>query len=196
MEEPKKIEIQFNIMDAAMKLGLMLGVYQVAKLALAVVAVHGSTLAGVLLILVAIGVPAFLWWIVREYRNRNCKLLFPFALAWLTSILTCLFASVIAGVATYIYMQYLDNGAFASGILSQLELVKESANAAQANGTADAESVQVYLNQIEAVSKLLASLTPKQAVMQMFNNNLFWGNLFSLVVGFATSTYALFKKKN
>ncbi|MCQ2110306.1 MAG: DUF4199 domain-containing protein [Bacteroidaceae bacterium] len=194
MENPEKIEIRFNILDAAMKLGLMLGIYQIAKLAILVVAVKGSTVASLVLVALSIGVPVFLWWLVKAYRDRNCRLLFPFPMAWLTSVLTCLFASVIAGVATFAYLQYLDGGAFAADLMAQIEGLKQAAleTATETEGAGD---VQQYVQQLEAMGKLLAQMTPRQAVLQLFNNNLFWGNLFSVAVGLATSTYALFKKK-
>ncbi len=171
-----------NISQGAMRLGIWLGLYQTVKLALFPLALKYPTLT-LLLIIVAVGVPFFLWRLVRNFRDNETNGFFPFISAWLLSMMTILFATMISSIVAYLYLRYIDGGSFMTAMAAQMEASK----AMIFSGDLPVADTNAAVKTVENVIELFSSMTPLEFTKQIISSTLFWGNLFSIVIALITA---------
>jgi len=192
---PKRILVNISIMDAAKYIGMYLGLYMLLVMALFVYSLKNQG-GSLLLIPAMLGLPVLFWYLVKNYRDRNSSIFFPFSVAWLISLLSFLMASVILSVMAYLYLRYLDHGNLMEALSAQVEAMKvmmtQAAEAAQAaatgtDATDTAAATAQTIENIDAMMENLKAMNMKQLAIQLFNSNLMWGNILSIVVAVITA---------
>ena len=176
-----------SILDATMKLGLGLGLYQIVKMVMFLLGMK-ATAAGMLFIVMALGVPFFAARLIRRFRDRECMGFLPFSVSWIITILTFLFATVLSSLAVYLYLRFIDNGAFSDAMVSGIDSYRQGLE------TADAGNAAGMAGQFDALKELFSTMTPTEMTKQFVGMSLFWGNLLSVVIAlFTTSLKPKFK---
>ena len=177
--------IRINVIQSAMKLGLVFGIFQTVKLALFPLTLQHQIFS-LLLMPAVFGSPVILWLIVRRFRESEAAEFFPFIYAWPLTIMTVLFAAVISTVVAYVYLQYVDHGAFVTALAAQIEVSVEAIG--QQNPTGE---MSAMLSQMDEYLKVLRSMTPIQFSKQVFSILLFWGNIISVIIAAVTARVRL-----
>lgn len=178
----EKAKNQTGLINVAMTLGTYLGLYQIAKYALIVLSLK-SALFSLLLMAVIIGVPFFVYFLIKRYRNKHTEGYFPFAISWILTLTTIFFATILSVMVCYLYLRYIDHGALIDSIIIQMQNMKEFYSN---SGITDPESV---ISQLDMIIDLFKSMTIMELTKQLLSISLFWGNLISIAV-------ALFTAKN
>lgn len=94
----------------AMQNGMFCGLWTIGCLACFVGGLTQPMLAD-LWLLMLVGFPVFVWILTLRFRKIvGLDVNFPFARGFMHALLTQLYASIWAGVATFVYMQYVDGG--------------------------------------------------------------------------------------
>jgi hypothetical protein len=178
----EKAKNQTGLINVAMTLGTYLGLYQIAKYALMVLTLN-SPLFSLLLMAVMIGVPFFVYFLIKRYRNTQTEGYFPFAISWMLTLTTIFFATILSVMVFYLYLRFIDHGAFFESIISQLQNSKEIYTN---SGIEDAEA---FSSQLDMFIDFFKSMTIMEFTKQLLSISLFWGNLIAIAV-------ALFTAKN
>lgn len=165
-----------------MTLGTYLGLYQIAKYALIVLSLK-SPIFSLLLMAVIIGVPFFIYFLIKRYRDKNTEGYFPFAVSWMLTLTTIFFATILSVMVCYLYLRYIDHGAFFDLLITQFQKMKDFYSI---SGIADSKAV---ISQIDIFLDLFKSMTIMELTKQLLSLSLFWGNIIAIAV-------ALFTAKN
>ena len=173
---------RIDVLQTAMKLGLWLGLYQIVKLVLFPLALKFSILTPVFLV-AALGVPFFAHRLVKRYRDSNGIDFFPFVTSWLITLLTFLFATMLAGIAVYIYLNYIDKGGLSDLIAAQMQ---EAGNTMMEAGGNSADTVNA-VQSMNALVQALTAMTPLEQTKQIIASMLSWGNIFALIIAIITA---------
>lgn len=179
MEKDKN---QTSLINIAMKLGTYLGFYQIVKYALIVLTLN-NPLFSLLLMAAIIGVPFFIYFLIKRYRDKNTDGYFPFAISWMLTLATIFFATIFSVMGFYLYLRYIDQGSFFDSIITQVQNTKVLYSTSE---IADSESI---ISQLDMFLDLFKSMTIMELTKQLLSMSLFWGNLIAIVV-------ALFTAKN
>lgn len=190
MEEPEgKTVVRINILQTSMTLGTYLGAYKVlVYLTLALTIVH-STALSLLSIPLMLGVPVMAFFLIYRFRNSTKSPFFPFPVSWMLSILMFLFATVLSCVIAYLYLQYIDNGALASGIMKVTEETVSTLSSMSGTLT-DPSQAEMYRNNIELFRQAadqFCSLSALGVAKQLIQTSLMWGIIFALIIGLITA---------
>lgn len=186
MSEEKE---HIDLLQSAMMLGLWLGLYQIVKLALVPLALKFQILAFPLM-LMAVGVLPFALKLVRRFRENNNLPTFPFISAWLLSLMTFLFATMLSAIAVYVYLKYMDDGFIASALMEAIEESRE-AYLSILSGEDAAKMGETF----DQIAEILPYMTPSVAVKELVASELSWGNIFSLLIALITSRNKPYKAK-
>jgi hypothetical protein len=178
----EKAKNQTGLINVAMTLGTYLGLYQIVKYALIVLSLK-SPIFSLLLMAVILGVPFFIYFLIKRYRNRNTEGYFPFAISWMLTLTTIFFATILSVMVCYLYLRYIDHGAFFDSIITQLQNMKEFYSN---SGIADSKAL---ISQLDMFLDLFKSMTIMELTKQLLSLSLFWGNIIAIAV-------ALFTAKN
>ena len=185
MEEKDGIKvIKINVFQTAMMLGTYLGLYIILVYALMGLTMKYSALSLVALPLL-LGLPVVAFFLIKRFRDANCKPFFPFPVSWMITILTFLFATVLSCMAVYLYLRFIDKGALAAGMMEQMNTIIQASDA-----TIQAMTDQVQIDQIrsnmdmfKSVITWFCSLSPSAMTKQLIQSSLLWGNILSLIIG-------------
>lgn len=185
MEEKDGIKvIKINVFQTAMMLGTYLGLYIILVYALMGLTMKYSALSLVALPLL-LGIPVVAFFLIKRFRDANCKPFFPFPVSWMITILTFLFATVLSCMAVYLYLRFIDKGALAAGMMEQMNTIIQASDA-----TIQAMTDQVQIDQIrsnmdmfKSVITWFCSLSPSAMTKQLIQSSLLWGNILSLIIG-------------
>lgn len=157
-----------------MLLGTFLGLYQAFTLASMVLALKFNTGFFIFLVLV-IGLPFAAGFIIKKYRDKNNLLFFPFSMAWLFSMMTFLFASLLSVMLFYLFLRFIDNGQFITNTISLFEVFKEQ--------TPDINPrLSAFAGQMDSYIEYYETLTLNGIIKDLFSTNLLWGNIYSLII--------------
>lgn len=178
----EKAKNQTGLINVAMTLGTYLGLYQIVKYALIVLSLN-SPLFSLLLMVAIIGVPFFIYFLIKRYRDKYTEDYFPFAISWMLTLITIFFATLLSVMICYLYMRYIDRGTLFDSIINQLQNMKEFYS------TSDIANSTELVSQLDMIMDLFKSITIKELTKQLLSVSLFWGNLIAIAV-------ALFTAKN
>ena len=189
MEElEEKRVIRINILQVSMSLGTYLGGYMLlAYMATALTVRFSAASLLALPLMLCITVVAF--FLVKRFRDRNCKPFFPFPVSWMITILMFLFATVLSCMMVYMYLQFIDKGALSAGIMAQLELFVESTNQTIATLTdpVQIEQMNRFMELMQQSVTWFCSLSASGITKQLIQSSLLWGNILSLIIALITA---------
>ena len=185
MEDNNEIKvIKINVFQAAMTLGTYLGLYIILTYLLVGLTLKYSALSLIALPLM-LGIPVVAFFLVKRFRDANCKPFFPFPVSWMITILTFLFATVLSCMAVYLYLRFLDNGALAAGMMEQMNAIIQASDATIQSMTDQVQIEQIRTNMdlFKSVITWFCSLSPSAMTKQLIQSSLLWGNILSLIIG-------------
>ncbi|MBO4268908.1 MAG: DUF4199 domain-containing protein [Bacteroidaceae bacterium] len=187
-EQEEKKNIKINLLQVSMTLGTYLGLYIILAYAMTALTVKYPALS-LIAMPVVIGIPVVAYFLIRRFRDSNRLPFFPFPVSWMISILTFLFATVLSCMVTYIYLRYIDHGAFASGLMARMELMIQTSQSA-ISGMTDPAQIEQYNSTLELMRQTITwfcSLPASGVTRQLIQASLLWGNILSLIIGLITA---------
>jgi len=186
-QEEKKV-IRINLLQVSMTLGTNLGLYIILVYAVTAMTVRFSVLS-LLALPLMLGIPVVAFFLVKHYRDKNSIPFFPFPISWIITLLTFLFATVLSCMAVYLYLRFIDHGAFATGLMAWMETVIQSTETVTATMTNHAQ-IEQYNNTIELLRQSVTwfcSLPASGVTKQLIQASLMWGNILSLIIALITA---------
>ena len=189
----EKNQEQPTMMQCAMNLGAVLGVYYIGKFCLFPLSLH-STLAATLFLGLTLMVPFLVFRLTRLYRDRYLGGSIDFSRAFIFTLYVMGFGSLLAAAAHYIYFAYIDGGAIVNALeqsISQLTAIDLST----LEGTEGSESTIAQFNQyielMRNTASQLSAMTPIEMTMGMLSNNVSWAIVIALPIAlFAKRTHS------
>ena len=158
-----------NFQEAAMRYGTMMGIFWTLKFVLFPLGMQSPLLLMAFFLLTLI-VPVVGFFLVRQYRDRECGGVLPFSRAFLFTSFMYLFATLFVTIAHYIYFRYLDNGLIVGTYQEMLT---------QMNAVATAD-MKTSIEQFQQALDIIASLSPLEISIQLITQNVFYCTLIAL----------------
>ena len=158
-----------NFQEAAMRYGTMMGIFWTLKFVLFPLGMQ-SPLLLMAFFLLTLTVPVVGFFLVRQYRDRECGGVLPFSRAFLFTSFMYLFATLFVTIAHYIYFRYLDNGLI-------VETYQEMLTQMNTVATAD---MKASIEQFQQALDIIASLSPLEISIQLITQNVFYCTLIAL----------------
>ncbi len=180
-EHPKHYNI--NVIQVSMSMGTKLGLYMILVYAMLMYTLRYSALS-VLALPLLLGIPVVAYLVLRQYRNHTKLLIFPFPVAWILSVFMFLFATVLSGMTSYIYLRFIDHGMLAQSVLAYVELMNSNGQQALATMT-DPVMAQQYRETIDMITQAgewFAGLPSSGVAKQLMQSSLMWGNIISIII--------------
>lgn len=178
-----------TMINYAMNFGAVTGIYYICKFCLFPLSLR-SGMAGLLFLGLTLAVPFLIYQLARRYRDQYCDGQLDFSRAFLFTMLTMSFGSLLAAAAHYIYFAFIDGGAMMNTLTQNLEQL-QSIDLNNLEG-ANADAITQFNKYIEAMQQTMAQLramSPIDITMGMLSNNVSWSVILSLPI-------ALIVKKN
>ena len=183
----EKNNTQKGIVQFAMEAGAYMGLYFVVKFIFAVLSLN-YPFCNVVSTIMLLFVPLVVFFMMRRFSNQNEGGSY-FSQLWMMGILLFFFASLISGLAQYIYYVYI-NPEYIKSQLFNPEYIKSQLSAAvtlleSLNMTSDPsllEAVKTGLEQGNIPS-------PMAVVIQQMWVNVFFGSLLSAVMAWLVSVW-------
>ena len=158
-----------NFQEAAMRYGTMMGIFWTLKFVLFPLGMQSPLLLMAFFLLTLI-VPVVGFFLVRQYRDRECDGVLTFSRAFLFTSFMYLFATLFVTIAHYIYFRYLDNGLIVGTYQEMLT---------QMNAVATAD-MKTSIEQFQQALDIIASLSPLEISIQLITQNVFYCTLIAL----------------
>ena len=158
-----------NFQEAAMRYGTMMGIFWTLKFVLFPLGMQSPLLLMAFFLLTLI-VPVVGFFLVRQYRDRECEGVLTFSRAFLFTSFMYLFATLFVTIAHYIYFRYLDNGLIVGTYQEMLT---------QMNAVATAD-MKTSIEQFQQALDIIASLSPLDISIQLITQNVFYCTLIAL----------------
>lgn len=158
-------------LKTAMEYGSYLGLFFIAKL---VVSVLSSKLVflGIIALAMTILVPVILYKLVLRFSSTLPRENLRFSSLWSFGAMTFIFASVLSGLAYYLFFQYIDPG-----------FIQEQVNALQTiMNSLDSSKTGLQAAEVEKAFEQMGTPSPIQMAVQMIWANIFIGALLSLII--------------
>ena len=158
-----------NFQQDAMRYGTLMGIFWTAKFALFPMGMT-SPLLLVAFFLLTLIVPVVGFFMVRQYRDRECGGVLSFSRAFMFTVFMYLFAALFATIAHYIYFQYMDNGLIVSTYQDMLTQMAAMAT----------DEMKPSLDQFQQALDIIAGLSPLDISLQLISQNIFYCTLIAL----------------
>ena len=158
-----------NFQEVAMRYGTVMGIFWTLKFVLFPMGMQSPLLLMAFFLLTLI-VPVAGFFLVRQYRDRECGGVLSFSRAFLFTSFMYLFAALFATIAHYVYFRYIDGGLIVNtyqDMLTQMEAI----------ATAD---MKASLDQLQQALDIIASLSPLEISIQLITQNVFYCTLIAL----------------
>lgn len=158
-----------NFQEAAMRYGTVMGIFWTLKFVLFPMGMQSPLLLMAFFLLTLI-VPVAGFFLVRQYRDRECGGVLSFSRAFLFTSFMYLFAALFATIAHYVYFRYIDGGLIVNtyqDMITQMEAI----------ATAD---MKASLDQFQQALDIIASLSPLEISIQLITQNVFYCTLIAL----------------
>lgn len=158
-----------NFQEDAMRYGTVMGIFWTLKFVLFPMGMQSPLLLMAFFLLTLI-VPVAGFFLVRQYRDRECGGVLSFSRAFLFTSFMYLFAALFATIAHYVYFRYIDGGLIVNtyqDMLTQMEAI----------ATAD---MKASLDQFQQALDIIASLSPLEISIQLITQNVFYCTLIAL----------------
>lgn len=181
MQTGKQEELP-TMMNCAMNMGAVAGVYYIAKFCLFPLSLH-STMAALLFLGLTLVVPFLIYQLVKRYRDQYCGGQIEFTRAFIYSVLIMGFGSLLAAAAHYIYFAFIDGGAMVGALAQSIEQL-QSIDLSALEG-ANEDSIAQFNQYIEAMkltAQQLQTLSPIDITLGMLSNNFSWSVILSLPI--------------
>ena len=152
-----------------MRYGTVMGIFWTLKFVLFPLGMQSPLLLMAFFLLTLI-VPVAGFFLVRQYRDRECGGVLSFSRAFLFTSFMYLFAALFATIAHYVYFRYIDGGLIVNtyqDMLTQMEAI----------ATAD---MKASLDQFQQALDIIASLSPLEISIQLITQNVFYCTLIAL----------------
>ena len=162
-------EKKINFQEDAMKYGTIMGIFWTIKFVLFPLGMENPLLLMAFFLLTLI-VPVVGFFLVRQYRDRECGGILNFSRAFLFTSFMYMFAALFATIAHYIYFRYMDNGMIVNtyqNILTQMSAVAT-------------DDLKPSLEQFQEALDIIASLSPLEISIQLITQNIFYCTLIAL----------------
>jgi len=189
MEEQEGRQIiKIDMLQVSMTLGTYLGIYIILVYAITALTVKFSALSLIALPLM-LGIPVVAFFLVKRFRDQSNIPYFPFPVSWMITLLTFLFATVLSCMAVYLYLRFIDHGAFSAGLMAWMEVMMQSSEDVIGNMT-DPAQVEQYNNMMELLRQSVTwfcSLPASGVAKQLIQTSLLWGNILSLIIALITA---------
>jgi len=159
-----------NFQQYAMQYGTIMGIFWTLKFVLFPMGMTRPLLLMAFFLLTLI-VPVVGFFMVRQYRDRECGGILTFSKAFLFTAFMYLFAALFVTIAHYIYFRYMDKGLIIStyqNILTQMTTL------------ATTDEMKTSLDQFQQVLDMAASLSPLDISIQLITQNVFYCTLIAL----------------
>ena len=158
-----------NFQEAAMRYGTVMGIFWTLKFVLFPMGMQSPLLLMAFFLLTLI-VPVAGFFLVRQYRDRECGGVLNFSRAFLFTSFMYLFAALFATIAHYVYFRYIDGGLIVNtyqDMLTQMEAI----------ATAD---MKASLDQFQQALDIITALSPLEISIQLITQNVFYCTLIAL----------------
>ena len=189
MEEQNENKIiRINLFQVSMTLGTYLGLYIILAYALTALSVKYAAFSLIAMPLF-LGIPVIAFFLIKRFRDTNCKPFFPFPISWMLTVLTFLFATMLSCMVAYLYLRFIDNGAFAAGLMERLNMIISSSDSVTQTLT-DPVQVEQYNSTMELLKQTVTwfcSLPASGVTKQLAQTSLMWGNILSLIIALITT---------
>ena len=152
-----------------MRYGTVMGIFWTLKFVLFPMGMQSPLLLMAFFLLTLI-VPVAGFFLVRQYRDRECGGVLSFSRAFLFTSFMYLFAALFATIAHYVYFRYIDGGLIVNtyqDMLTQMEAI----------ATAD---MKASLEQFQQALDIIAALSPLEISIQLITQNVFYCTLIAL----------------
>ena len=158
-----------NFQEAAMRYGTMMGIFWTLKFVLFPLGMQSPLLLMAFFLLTLI-VPVAGFFLVRQYRDRECGGVLTFSRAFLFTSFMYLFAALFATIAHYVYFRFMDHGLIVNTYQEMLT---------QMNAIATAD-MKTSLEQFQQALDIISSLSPLEISIQIITQNVFYCTLIAL----------------
>lgn len=158
-----------NFQEAAMRYGTVMGIFWTLKFVLFPMGMQSPLLLMAFFLLTLI-VPVVGFFLVRQYRDRECEGVLTFSRAFLFTSFMYMFAALFVTIAHYIYFRYLDNGLIVTTYQDMLN---------QMSGIATTE-MKTSIDQFQQALDIIAGLSPLEISIQLITQNVFYCTLIAL----------------
>jgi len=189
MEEQNSNQIiRINVVQVSMTLGTWLGLYLILVYALTALSFRFVAMR-LLSLPLMLGIPVIAFFLIKNFRDTNCKPFFPFPVSWMLTILMFLFATMLSCMSAYLYLRFVDNGALAASMtawMNSMLLTQESVTSIMT----DPAQVEQYNSMMDLLNQSvtwLCSLSPSAMTKQLIQLSLMWGNILSLIIAIITA---------
>ena len=158
-----------NFQEDAMKYGTIMGIFWTIKFVLFPLGMENPLLLMAFFLLTLI-VPVVGFFLVRQYRDRECGGILNFSRAFLFTSFMYMFAALFATIAHYIYFRYMDNGMIVNTYQNMLTQMSAVAT----------DDLKPSLEQFQEALDIIASLSPLEISIQLITQNIFYCTLIAL----------------
>ena len=155
--------------EDAMRYGTLMGIFWTVKFVLFPLGMKMPLLLMAFFLLTLV-VPVAGFFLVRQYRERECGGVLSFSRAFIFTAFMYMFAALFATIAHYIYFKYMDNGLI-------ITTYQDMLNQMGAVATAD---MKTSFDQFQQALDIIASLSPLEISIQLITQNVFYCTLIAL----------------
>ncbi len=131
-------------------------------------------MAGMFLLGVGIGMPVYCAWRYKQHLQRPGDRV-SWGMAWVFAYFTLIYASLLTGVAQFVYFNFFDKGRLMDYVQT-IFASREMAEQYRMIGATD------MLEQIKAEMTAVAGLTPVELALNLFANNILYSIILSVPV--------------
>ena len=185
-EGPKVIKI--HLIQAAMSLGTHLGAYVILVYLSVALSVKYSGITFITIPLI-LGVPVIAYRLVSHFRDENKMPFFPFPISWIITFLMFLFSTVLSCMVAYLYLRFIDHGAFSANVMTHMEAIIQATSETISTMT-DPVQIEHMNNYIEFMRQNVTwfcSLPASGLTKQLIQQSLMWGNILSIIIALITA---------
>ena len=177
-EGPKVIKI--HLIQAAMSLGTHLGAYVILVYLSVALSVKYSGITFITIPLM-LGVPVIAYRLVSHFRDENKMPFFPFPISWIITFLMFLFSTVLSCMVAYLYLRFIDHGAFSANVMTHMEAISTMTDPVQI------EHMNNYIEFMRQNVTWFCSLPASGLTKQLIQQSLMWGNILSIIIALITA---------
>lgn len=170
-----------NFQEDAMRYGTIMGIFWTLKFVLFPLGMQ-SPLLLMAFFLLTLAVPVVGYFLVRQYRDRDCGGVLSYSRAFLFTAFMYMFAALFVTIAHYIYFRYLDHRLIVNTYQDML-------NQMDAMATTD---LKASLDQFQQAVDIISALSPLEICIQLITQNIFYCTLIAL----PTALLVMRKPKN
>lgn len=158
-----------NFQEDAMRYGTIMGIFWTLKFVLFPMGMTMPLLLMAFFLLTLI-VPVAGFFLVRQYRDKECQGILSFSRAFLFTSFMYLFAALFATIVHYIYFRFMDNGLIVNTYQDMLNQMSTMAT----------DDLKPSLEQFQQALDIIATLSPLEISIQLITQNIFYCTLIAL----------------